>query len=95
MNALISFLPGLQPIQHLAVALNQRAELCKLGFVVFKKSELLGTRHATAKPTGLPHVRSAGHELIRYVPILCTLDPLAMRAVRESPDYHVRCLELI
>ena len=94
MNALIFFLPGLQPIQHLAVALNQRAELCKLGFVVLKKGELLGSHHATAESTGLPHVISAGHGLTHNKPSLYAPDALAMRAVRESPDHQVRCLEL-
>ena len=57
------FLLGLDAIQHLAVALNQWAERCKLRLVVLKKGELLCSDHATAESTGLLHVISAGHGL--------------------------------
>ena len=61
MNALILFLLGLDAIQHLAVARNQGAEVCKLRLIVLKEGELFSSCHAAAESTGLPHVVRAGH----------------------------------
>ena len=51
----------LMMIQEFPVALNQRAELSKRGFVDLEMGKLLGSRQATPDPAKLTHVMSAGH----------------------------------
>ena len=61
MASSIFFLLGLVAIQHLAVALNQRAELGEFRLVVLEEGELLSSRQAAPDSAGLAHLISAGH----------------------------------
>lgn len=60
-NNLIFFVLGLDPIQHLNVALNQWVEHCQPERVVLIKGELPGSCPVASESTGLPHVKSPGH----------------------------------